>query len=261
MNPTPNLAPVLVVGDDGTEPSDAAWTWTTSHRWPGWTVEVMTADDTTIEWGHAPEAAEWTPTWDRGTVPDAESVRFIKVKTDPRAMLAERGDASLVVVGLRTHSYFEAMVAGSTTEWLLHHPPTPLVIVNNPTEARSVTVCVDGSAHAQAALEAFASLPLAATSTVTVLSVDDERTDTAGTVEAAMSALEGRVGEVQPLIVEDRPTEAIIRHLDISRPDLVVLGTRGLTGLRRLRLGSTAAAVVRVAPCTSLVASAEAPLA
>ena len=39
--------------------------------------------------------------------------------------------------------------------------------------------------------------------------------------------------------------------------DLVALGTRGGSGLERLRLGSTASAVVRHAPCSVLVAQAD----
>jgi nucleotide-binding universal stress UspA family protein len=40
-------------------------------------------------------------------------------------------------------------------------------------------------------------------------------------------------------------------------PDLVALGTRGLTGMRRLHHGSTAGAIARAAPCSVLLACAE----
>jgi nucleotide-binding universal stress UspA family protein len=54
-----------------------------------------------------------------------------------------------------------------------------------------------------------------------------------------------------------RATDTILASLEETGADLVVLGTRGLTGWRRLRLGSTASAVVRSAPCDALVACSE----
>ena len=53
------------------------------------------------------------------------------------------------------------------------------------------------------------------------------------------------------------PTAAIAGEIDRRRPDLAVLGTRGLTGMRRFHLGSTASAIARSATCSVLVACAE----
>ena len=41
-----------------------------------------------------------------------------------------------------------------------------------------------------------------------------------------------------------------------EEPELVAMGTRGIGGLRRMLLGSTASAVVHHAPCSVLVAHA-----
>lgn len=261
MSATPDSSrPLLVFGDDGRRPADIAWRWITNQPWPEWYLDVLTADetDTEIEWGAPPRVTEWTPGWGRSEgVGGARSVRFLKVATDPRAMLAEREDADLVVLGLSTHSFLEGLVTGSTTEWLLHHPPAPMVVAISPEEVHKVTVCADGSSHALAALEAFVSLPLAEESLVTVLAIADGRTDAEGAVAAAIGVAEGRVAELVSTVREGRPTATILEHLEEHMPDMVVLGTRGLTGWQRLRLGSTASAVVRSAPCTSLIASTD----
>lgn len=252
-------APLLVFGDDGAPPADTAWRWITNQPWPGWHVDVLTADTEgmPIEWGKPPRSVEWTPAWARTeNVTGADRVRFLKVATDARAMLAERDDADLIVLGLRTHTFLEGFVTGSTTEWLLHHPPAPMVVARSPETVRKAVVCVDESDHARAALDAFAALPLSADTAVTILSVDDGRTDTARAVEAASTRLEG-MGEPATTVVEGTPTLVILEHVEQHRPELVVLGTAGLTGWRRLRLGSTASAVVRSVPCSSLIASAE----
>lgn len=247
-------SPLLVLGDDGSEPSDIAWSWITRHQWPGWNVEVLTADESQVVWGEPAEPREWEPSWERDEEVEGAEVRFLTAGEDARAMLAEKGDADLIVVGLRTHSYLAAMVTGSTTEWLLHHPPAPLVVALSPDQVESVIVCVDGSGHATTALETFASLPLAATTSVTVLAIDDGRSDAAAAADAACESLSGVVKDADSVVEQGKPTHHILGYLEQHRPQLVVLGTRGLTGWQRLRLGSTATAVVRAAPCTSLVA-------
>jgi nucleotide-binding universal stress UspA family protein len=247
--------PRLVLGDDGTEPSDVAWGWVAAHPWPEWSIDVLTADETSVPWGEHGDPEEWKPTWERTVeIPGDPTVRFLTVATDPRAMLAEAGDADLMVVGLRSHSYLEAMVTGSTSEWLLHHPPAPLVVASAAATVEDVVVCTDGSPHAAAALETFTSLPLAAKARVTVLAIADGRTDAAAAAHSAVDAVSGKAAGVDTRIVEGPATETILEHLSANLPQLVVLGTRGLTGWKRLRLGSTAAAVVRAAPCSSLVA-------
>src|SRR5690606_18801451 len=133
----------MVVGDTGVPASHVVWQWVTSHRWPGWRVEVMTADESDIHWGETPRPVEWIPPWQRAAgVPEAESVTSFKVASDPRPMLGSRSDADLIVVGRASDPRVETL--GGTTEWLLHHPPSPMVIVGQPDPARRVTVCADG---------------------------------------------------------------------------------------------------------------------
>lgn len=244
----------LVLADDGSAPSDVAWEWVAAHPWPGWSIDVMTAQETGIEWGKPSDPEPWTPPWERDAdLAGGPAVRFLRAVTDPRAMLADCA-CDLMVVGLRSHSYLQALVTGSTTEWLLHDPPSPLVVASHPAPVEQVVVCADGSDDARRAQEVFASLPLAATARVTVLAVADGRADATAAAAAAVDALDGRVAEAVATVAEGDATETILAHVDRHRPGLVVLGTRGLTGWPRLRLGSTAAAVVRVAPSSSLVA-------
>ncbi len=253
MTDSPRL---LVLADDGTPPSTTAWIWLTQQPWKAWRIAVMTADETAIEWGRPAEVVEWTPDWERlpEAIPGA-AMSFLHVNADPRAMLAEREDADLIVVGMRAESHLEAVVSGSTTEWLLHHPPAPLVVVSRSGAVRNVSVCVDGSTHALAALDSFLALPLSVDTKVTLLSIADGRVNAKAAVEQARARLKDEPVTVRATIALGRPTPAILDHIATHTPDLVVMGTRGLTGWQRLRLGSTASAVVRSAKTTSLVAS------
>ncbi|WP_416671966.1 universal stress protein [Egbenema bharatensis] len=54
-------------------------------------------------------------------------------------------------------------------------------------------------------------------------------------------------------IVVGDPAEEIIRLANIHQTDLVVMGSRGLTGMKRILQGSVSSQVVEDAPCTVMV--------
>jgi nucleotide-binding universal stress UspA family protein len=249
-------APVLVFGDDGSPAADIGWLFVNSHRWPGWRVEVVEA--------HMPESAapppdatllhQWVPQQPRHAFVEAEfaEVVHLTATADPRVVLSR--DCDLLVIGPRGPGLLKSLHLGSTADWLLLHPPAPLLIARHGQPLRGALLCTDGSPHARRAAAALAALPLAAQLDVTVLAIDDGRTDVAEAIRVASDLLRPVVAAVSERIEVGKPTSQIERHLERSAPDLVVLGTRGLTGLRHLRLGSTASAIARTATCSVLVA-------
>jgi nucleotide-binding universal stress UspA family protein len=54
--------------------------------------------------------------------------------------------------------------------------------------------------------------------------------------------------------------ETILEHVNETHADLVVLGTRGKTGLRELLIGTTAEKIVANAPCSILAVKPESVL-
>lgn len=54
------------------------------------------------------------------------------------------------------------------------------------------------------------------------------------------------------IAIDRHPASAIIDEAKHRKVDLIVMGTRGLTGLKHLALGSVADRVVRTAPCPVL---------
>jgi nucleotide-binding universal stress UspA family protein len=54
-------------------------------------------------------------------------------------------------------------------------------------------------------------------------------------------------------IVSGDPPEEIIRLANIYKSDLIVMGSRGLTGLNRILQGSVSSQVVSEAPCSIMV--------
>ncbi len=63
--------------------------------------------------------------------------------------------------------------------------------------------------------------------------------------------------EVEPLMRLGPSSQTILELAEEAKADLVVIGTRGLTGLRRTFLGSVAARIIREAACPVLTVPAE----
>jgi nucleotide-binding universal stress UspA family protein len=73
-------------------------------------------------------------------------------------------------------------------------------------------------------------------------------------IEKALQTYQGDLPcESELEIVMGDPTEEIIRLSNIHRADLIVLGSRGLTGVNRILKGSVSSQVVSEANCPVLV--------
>jgi len=64
--------------------------------------------------------------------------------------------------------------------------------------------------------------------------------------------LRGRKLEVEAVVREGYPASVIVEEAAARNADLIVIGTRGLSGLKHLLLGSIAERVVQKAPCAVL---------
>lgn len=250
-------APLMVFGDDGSASADVACLWVANHRWDGWNLEIVTATMPSLPLPETQaEFREWNSPHERTILGQAgfERLRHLAIERDPRLVFDARSDASLIVVGDRSEKRPAPSFLGSTAEWLVHHPPAPLAIIRSARPVHNVLVCIDGSGHAQSALRAFVALPFSRGADVTVMHVD-EGIGHRRSVDDAVDML-ASVG-ITPRVRSDsgRPAACIADELRREPRDLTVLGTRGLTGLSRLLLGSTANAVVRSGHGSVLVAS------
>ena len=63
--------------------------------------------------------------------------------------------------------------------------------------------------------------------------------------------------EVEDLVTPIFPSEAICNQAEEMSADLIVMGTRGLTGVRHVLLGSVAERTIRSAPCPVLTVKAD----
>lgn len=63
--------------------------------------------------------------------------------------------------------------------------------------------------------------------------------------------------EVEEILTPMFPSEAIAQTAQERGADLVVMGTRGLTGLKHVVLGSVAERTIRIAPCPVLTVKSD----
>ena len=71
-------------------------------------------------------------------------------------------------------------------------------------------------------------------------------------VEATAREIEARGVKASGVAVEKSAAVAIVEEAQKRPADLIVMGTRGLTGLKHVALGSVADRVARTAPCPVL---------
>lgn len=248
--------PILTFGDDGTPAADIAWLLINNHAWPGWRLNIVTAHlpDGLIPPPGDADLHTWQPPHPRLAFAEAKfaSVEHLTASGDPRLVLSRPSD--LLVIGPRGPGLFKALHLGSTAEWLLLHPPSPMLIARHGHQIQRVVVCADGSAHAALVTTVLAKLPWVGQLDITILTIDDHRTDTTNASSDAIKRLDTVANTVNVTIRQGNPTSAIMKHISDNPTDVVALGTRGLTGLRHLRLGSTASAIARNATCSVLLA-------
>ena len=255
----------LVFGDDRSEAADLVWGWIDHQPWPGWRISVVSAQPG--EEGVSEDLQPWDPESPRTlTQPAPESVvEHLRAAADPRTVLASCTDASLVVVGPRGTGVLKSMHIGSTTESLLsaNGSPAPLAIIRSSEPTRHVVHLADGSPQSKRAAEVLASLPWIGDCRITLAGLVDTVSDTEAGIEHAVQTLHGtgadlevrRSGAIRGTYTMDVKA-VLLDMLAELEPDLVAIGTRGLGGIRRLLLGSTARAVVHHANCSTLVTHA-----
>ncbi len=142
-----------------------------------------------------------------------------------------------------------------------------------------VLLAVDGSPHSQLAVAAVADRPWPDGTIVEVLTVihaaaplaidpafvmaaahvdqiAEQRHLSSAVVDAAVEEIRKKAPDltVTTRVVEGNPKDAILEEAREWRADLIVVGSHGYGRLKRMVLGSVAAAVVANAPCSVHVA-------
>ncbi|HET6988554.1 MAG TPA: universal stress protein [Kribbella sp.] len=165
------------------------------------------------------------------------------------AILAEAGDAEMVVVGTRSRNKMSAVMLGSVATSVAAKAPCPVVVVRGEGRTGPVVVGTDGSAESEEAL-AFGFEEAARTGQpLKVVYCWQPQDQHAESIESTQGLLKNWLAEslapyrnryptvqAQASVIEGRPSAQLV---DLSADaSLVVVGSRGRGGVAGLLLGS-----------------------
>lgn len=199
---------------------------------------------------------------------------------------AQRLHADLVVMGTRGLSGWKHALLGSVAERTVRSSPCPVLTFRTPDRAeggsvghfRKLLVPLDFSKHSDAALALAIELASEHAAEVHLLhayelpaavtmayGVAIPQAVWDGVQEAALARLEEGRKRLEAAgirgtthLVTGPAADAIAQAAESVAADLIVMGTRGLTGLKHVLLGSVAERTIRTAPCPVLTLKSDA---
>lgn len=189
---------------------------------------------------------------------------------------ANRRLVDLVIMGSRGVSDIREFLLGSVSRKVVSLATRPVLVVKRRLPETGLAVlAIDGSRYSHAAAKFLCrhvspdAVRLSVVSVVPPVVTDlAARVLTAAQVESLSKPKEDRAHElvasvreaflkegcaVMAEVLTGHPSHTIICHAEKHRAEVVVVGSRGLTGQDRFLLGSVSESVVRHAPCSVLV--------
>jgi nucleotide-binding universal stress UspA family protein len=195
------------------------------------------------------------------------------VRGRPASALIDEANAlepDLIVIGSRGHGPLASVLVGSVSTEVVDHARCPVLVARRPS-AHHLIVGVDGSVSAQRAITTLSTWPIFAGLPARVVSVieppsgwavgigaafypawvelrestiDARRSQLEQIAERACEDLSGVGLQASAEVREGDPTDELLRAAAESDADMIVVGSRGLSRLSRLALGSVARKVL-----------------
>jgi len=171
---------------------------------------------------------------------------------------AEAVQPDWIIMGRHGLTGLPRLLLGSVTARVIGHSAVSVLVVPRGAalEFKRVLIAADDSPFSAAAWQEALSITQRMESHLTAIAV----AASGGEVKAANQVVQRMEAEARlrgvPLetaVPCGRPFEAILEVAQAKKVNLIVLGSHGRTGLRRLLLGSTAERVIGQAPCPVLV--------
>jgi nucleotide-binding universal stress UspA family protein len=192
-------------------------------------------------------------------------------------------DIDLVILGTRSFSQAAGFFLGSVSQWVLQEAPCSVLIARNRPHKKlnnrgmKILLATDGSSDSQGGIDFVNRMGFPASSHIMILHViqkqvyETERALITGRenkqefaelaeeilgareqqgvklLEQTSNALSSHDVTIQKRLVFGNPASEILKAARMMKTDLIVMGSQGSTGVKRIILGSVANKVVRSA--------------
>ena len=175
-------------------------------------------------------------------------------------ILEEVGETQpdLIIMGRHGYTGLARLLMGSVTARVIGHSPCHVLVVPQgvPLSFERLLIASDGSPFGEAAWDEALALAQAMGSALIGVAVATSDRDIPTATEAvrhleAAAAAQGIA--LDTMIPMGRPEEGIVKAADFKKASLIIVGSHGRTGLKRLLMGSVAERVIGLASCPVLV--------
>lgn len=172
---------------------------------------------------------------------------------------AEKKQVDTIIMGRRGRRGLMRLMIGSVTARVIGHAPCKVLVVPRAAkvEGRNILIATDGSQYSNAAAAEAVKIAKTCGSSLVAVSAVFPDVDISSAEENVKSVkdLADRYNgvKVETLTPAGRPYEVIVETAKDKNIDLIILGSHGRTGLKRLLMGSVAERVIGHAECAVLV--------
>ena len=164
----------------------------------------------------------------------------------------------LIIMGRHGYTGLTRLLMGSVTARVIGHSPVSVLVVPRgvPLSFERLLIASDGSAFSEAAWNEALSLAKTMGSALIGVSVAAAERDIS-TATGAVRNLEAAAAKqgitLDTMIPVGRPEVGIVKAAEFKQASLIIVGSHGRTGLKRLLMGSVAELVIGDAKCPVLV--------
>jgi nucleotide-binding universal stress UspA family protein len=162
---------------------------------------------------------------------------------------ASLNKVDMIIMGTHSRKGMKRLMMGSVTAKVIGHAPCNILVLplNAKFECKNILIATDGSQYSQAAASEAIGIAKRCEISLFVISVassDEEMISAQDAVKKVVETAEKDGIRIESIITKGKPYEAIIEAAKQNKGDLIVMGSHGKTGLKRLLMGSVTERVI-----------------
>lgn len=175
---------------------------------------------------------------------------------------ADKRQVNMIIIGRRGYTGVKKLLMGEVAAKVIGHASCKVLVVPRAAkfECKSIIIGADGSVHSKAAVHQGVEIAKRCGGSIIAISSyrsDNELEGAKANVNDVTETAGKENISVEPLTPKGKSFEIIVDIANTRAADLIVVGSYGVTGLKKLLMGSSTEKVIGQAPCAVLVVNAD----